>query len=595
MILGLTGCPTSTGDDDRPNYSAQHGQSPRTIITTDPEGDDKNSMIHALLYANDMNIVGLVYSASRWHTRGDSTHPALRWSTKSEDYREEGFGEVMRLDSDRQYWHIDRAVEAYAQVYDNLNVHDSDYPSPDYLRSIIKIGNIDVAGDISKDSEGARYIADMLNGLYDQNTAETEGKIYIQVWGGLNTAARALKDVEDAHSGSADWAERKKTIIDNTVFLSYADQEGSSVVPGGMGQPSNLIWAGSSYDNYVKDTWTYTDDNGVHAITWRDCQGMWGYGCTGAIVAEDAYLITPHYNKAYIKDIGPLGELYWFRGDYTFIAGILDLLQGESGGWVSPVTQADMDRINGYINELPENEISIPSGWGGGVSLPLAIPTNFQTPYSYASEGDSTAFATMIDNGLRNWEDPTWGGWGGRQTEYPSLPGFWTNTTSAESTFQPAPSAPPPPVGGWGTPADQRSMSRWFGWAWRDFLNRMQWTVNSRYSRANHEPVVNIKEGIDLTAQAGQMVTLTMDAYDPDGDSLTLSWWEYPEADTYGGIGATDAVGAGISGFGDSIVFTVPADAQPGETIHVIAQVKDSAPDPFTCMRWQRVVITVVE
>jgi hypothetical protein len=590
MVFCFSGCPMDSRNDDRPNYSAQHGQSPRTIITTDPEGDDKNSMIHMLLYANDMNIVGLVYSASRWHIRGNVSRPAYRWSVKNEDYRTEGFGQIARLDSERQYWHIDRAVEAYAQVYNNLSVHDPSYPSPDYLRSIIKIGNIDVAGDISFDSEGARYIAAMLNGLYDQNTAETEGKIYIQVWGGLNTAARALKNVELAHSGAIDWPQRKATIIDNLVFLSYADQEGSSVVPGGMGIPPSDIWAGSSYDTYVKDAWQYTDNNGkVHAITWRDCQGMWGYGCTESIVAEDAYLITPHYNKVYIKDIGPLGELYWLSGDYTFIGGILDLMQGESRGWVSDITQTDMDRINSYINALPLAERTpSPPLWGPPLTLPLSLPTNFQIPYAYASEGDSTAFAIMIDNGLRNWEDPTWGGWGGRQTEYTALPGFWTNTTSVESTFEPALSPPPTPA--WG--GQQASMARWFGWAWRDFLNRMQWTVNSRYSRSNHEPVVNIKEGIDIAAQAGQAVTLTMDAYDPDGDSLTLSWWEYPEADTYGGLG-NDPVGAGISGFGNSLTFFVPTNAQPGETIHIIAQAKDDAPDPFTCMRWQRVVITV--
>jgi hypothetical protein len=68
---------------------------------------------------------------------------------------------------------------------------------------------------------------------------------------------------------------------------------------------------------------------------------------------------------------------------------------------------------------------------------------------------------------------------------------------------------------------------------------------------------------------------------------------EYLEADTYDGIGSADAAGAGISGFGDSLTFTVPSNARPGETIHIIAQAKDNAPDPFTCMCWQRVVITV--
>jgi hypothetical protein len=310
---------------------------------------------------------------------------------------------------------------------------------------------------------------------------------------------------------------------------------------------------------------------------------MWGYGCSGAIVEEDTYLISPHYNKAYIKDVGPLGNLYWLSGDYTFIGGILDLIQGERRGWVSGVTQADIDRINGYIAALPASDRALTN------RLSITLPTNFQTPYNYASEGDSTAFATLIDNGLRNWEDPTWGGWGGRQTiaDQSLYPGYWTNTTSRESTVQPAETA--------GRTAGQASMARWFGWAWRDFLTRMQWTVQSSYRKANHEPVVRIKEGIDLTAKAGDTVTLTMIASDPDGDSLTKTWWEYPEADTYGGIGEADAVGAGVSGVGDTVTFIVPADAQPGQTIHVIAQAKDDAPDPFTCMRWQRVVVTVVE
>jgi hypothetical protein len=601
MALGFLGCPQPTSDDDDDDgpddpvvipdpYPAQHGQSPRTIITTDPEGDDKNSLIHALLYANDMNIVGLVYSASQWHSRGNpdpTIGGAFRWSVKDEDWRTEGFGQVARANSDRQYWHIDRAVEAYAQVYNNLKVHDPDYPTPDYLRSIIKIGNIDYAGDITTDSEGAQHIAALLNGLYAQNTAETEGKIYIQIWGGMNTAARALKNIETAYSGTADWAQRKKTIIDNTVFLSYADQEGSTV-PGNMGgTPNGNHWRGRSYTDYVNPTWRYTDDDGVvHGITWRDCQGMWGYGCSNAVQLSDSYLISPGMNKVYIKDVGPLGAMYWFSADYTFIGGILDLLRGESRGWVNgAVTAEDITRINGYIAALPDLDLTYASR---SLGYTINMPTPNTAQWTYASEGDSTAFATLIDNGLRNWVDPTWGGWGGRQTieDQSQFPGYWSNRQSRESTYLPA-SQP-------GRTAAQNSMARWFGWAWRDFLARMQWTVKSSYGGANHPPVVFIKEGIDLTAKAGDMVTLHMDASDPDGGSLSLTWWEYPEADTYGGIDQIDAVGAGVTGSGDTLTFMVPVDALPGETIHIIAQAKDSAPDPFTGMRWQRVVVTVV-
>jgi hypothetical protein len=36
---------------------------PRTVITTDPELDDLNSMLRLLLYSNEINIVGLIYSS----------------------------------------------------------------------------------------------------------------------------------------------------------------------------------------------------------------------------------------------------------------------------------------------------------------------------------------------------------------------------------------------------------------------------------------------------------------------------------------------------------------------------------------------------
>ena len=44
---------------------------PRTIITTDGEIDDVDSFIRMLLYANEFNIEGLIYSSSQWHYKGD--------------------------------------------------------------------------------------------------------------------------------------------------------------------------------------------------------------------------------------------------------------------------------------------------------------------------------------------------------------------------------------------------------------------------------------------------------------------------------------------------------------------------------------------
>lgn len=42
-----------------------------TVITTDMEQDDLASLIRYLLYSNDLDTQGIIYSASQWHWAGD--------------------------------------------------------------------------------------------------------------------------------------------------------------------------------------------------------------------------------------------------------------------------------------------------------------------------------------------------------------------------------------------------------------------------------------------------------------------------------------------------------------------------------------------
>ena len=46
----------------------------RTLITTDLECDDMNSMIHLCLHMDELEIAGIVYTASRYHFNGDGVH-----------------------------------------------------------------------------------------------------------------------------------------------------------------------------------------------------------------------------------------------------------------------------------------------------------------------------------------------------------------------------------------------------------------------------------------------------------------------------------------------------------------------------------------
>src|SRR4051794_20552007 len=45
---------------------------PRTLVTTDMEQDDYASLIRYLLYTDDLDPEGIVYSSGRFHCAGDS-------------------------------------------------------------------------------------------------------------------------------------------------------------------------------------------------------------------------------------------------------------------------------------------------------------------------------------------------------------------------------------------------------------------------------------------------------------------------------------------------------------------------------------------
>jgi hypothetical protein len=44
---------------------------PRTIISTDMEQDDYDSRIRYLLYTNEVDTEGIIYTSSRFHHAGD--------------------------------------------------------------------------------------------------------------------------------------------------------------------------------------------------------------------------------------------------------------------------------------------------------------------------------------------------------------------------------------------------------------------------------------------------------------------------------------------------------------------------------------------
>ncbi|MHC4633108.1 MAG: DUF1593 domain-containing protein, partial [Planctomycetota bacterium] len=138
---------------------------PRIIATTDGEIDDRCSMVRFLLYANELDIEGIIISSSKFHWDGHKW-AGIKW--------------------------IDGQIDQYAKVYETLKQHATGFPSPKELKSKVWVGNISNVGAMDKDTPGSDRIVEVL-------LDNKPGPVYLQAWGGTNTIARALWKIQHKH------------------------------------------------------------------------------------------------------------------------------------------------------------------------------------------------------------------------------------------------------------------------------------------------------------------------------------------------------------------------------------------------------------
>ncbi|WP_225848645.1 DUF1593 domain-containing protein [Streptomyces sp. HPF1205] len=173
---------------------------PRVIVTTDGEIDDKASFHRFLLYSDEFDVQGLIYTSSRFHWAGNgSTIPSHgHWGGTT--------------------WMTDMINGGYAQVYRNLAAQDPRYPTPARLSGVVRVGNIENVGDMAADTPGSDLIKQKL--LDDR-----PGPLWLDTWGGTNTIARALKSIQDEYSGTAAWPEIYRKVSRKAFVYVILDQD----------------------------------------------------------------------------------------------------------------------------------------------------------------------------------------------------------------------------------------------------------------------------------------------------------------------------------------------------------------------------------
>ncbi len=499
----------------------------RTIITQDAEVDDQNSLRHFLLYANEVELQGIVQTSSIFHWIGvpGATQPhgshGDEWTAEEAPY-------------DKPYrwtgtaW-MGKAIDDYAAVYENLKTYSSDYPTPDYLRSITKVGNIGYAGETERATEGSELIRKRI--LDDDPRT-----LYIQVWGGTNTIARALMDIEAEFGGDASWPALREKIEKKVVITACGEQDGT-------------------YRSYIAEKFP--------GLQFVRCLQMGSYAYPWRQMPEGE---SKESLKAAFMENNIIHQGSLMAGYATWLDGKVYEGEGDPGQFGS---NPDIMKV----------------WFGAKMGLP---------PYEkhdFLSEGDSPTFFCLLPFGYRTLENFANGGIAGRYV----LDESQKNSKGEALNYWNV--ADEPYTDSFGKTSVVESMWPHVADLQHGFAARARWCTEKASVKSELPPVIEAETPLDISAKAGETVTIAASGHTQTaapgtsthtktGKALPVTYSVYGPASTLEG-----AADLPLTIEGGKATLTLPAAAKAGNTVHVIARTEEDG--PMKLPRFAQFIITI--
>ena len=216
---------------------------------------------------------------------------------------------------------------------------------------------------MTKDTEGSDFIKAK---LLDEDLTP----LYLQVWGGTNTIARALKSIEDEYKNTLQWNKIYKKVCQKAIIYAILDQD-------------------ATYKKYIEPNWkdmkVYYNSNQFWSFA---------YFWKRSVPTEFHQYLEGKFMGEIINNHGPLLKMYYSYGDGNPPKG-------------------EIDDIYSSMEKAKKNQ------WGSFGQ------------YDFISEGDSPAFLHLVDIGLNNLDNPQDGGWGGRLVQSTITPSRWEDGKAA--------------------------------------------------------------------------------------------------------------------------------------------------------------------